>query len=78
MSWPVTKGDWQALESSLESLEEYLGASQRPDPSVLPLLTPSELRLVSYGVYLALKKVRDERARQGNKGPLQGGSSQGG
>lgn len=78
MSWPMTKVDWEALESSLESLEKYLGASQRPDPSVLALLTPSELRLVSYGVYLALEKVRDERARQGDKRAIQGGRSQGG
>jgi len=56
--------DLDALESSLESLQRDLGATESlvfTWGGVLPLLSPTERLLAAYGVYLALEEIRRER-----------------
>ena len=73
--------DWGALESSLESLQRYLGSPRIPantSAGVLSLLSPSELQMVALGVQLALETVRSEHDRRGDTRPLPEGRGPGG
>lgn len=63
--------DLDALESTLESLQRHLGATESIVSTwggVLPLLTPTERLLAAYGVYLALEEIRSERRRKADTG----------
>lgn len=67
--------DPDPLEAALESLQRGLGSpriNEKVRGSILPLLTPHELALVSLGVELALETLRNERSRSGGEGTLQG------